>query len=188
MADFELALSMMTLARTKATGLLEVQKGEKRHRIEWAAGHPVFAIENTHGETLGRLLVRQGLLTASQYEAAIERMTARASSEREALFGDTVVEDRLPRFQASSAGAPQSAPLEDRPLPAARGTRLEVEAVLGRSGCRLLPLRRGAAHLARDAVDGPGQARPVPRGPRGALAAADHQRGRREVNPPSRRG
>jgi hypothetical protein len=92
MADFELALSMMTLARTKATGVLEVEKAEKRAEIEWSAGHPVFATENTHGETLGRLLVRQGLLTAPQYEAAIQRMADRSTGDREALFGDTVVE------------------------------------------------------------------------------------------------
>jgi len=92
MGDFGLATAMMGLKREGATGMLHVLAGEKRTRIQWLAGKPVYADASAGGETLGRLLLRQGHLTSGQYRIAIDKMTDRLSANEEIRFGQVVVQ------------------------------------------------------------------------------------------------
>lgn len=55
-------------------------------------GTPVFAEEGTHGETLGRLLLRQKKLTQEQYVEIIAKMTDALVINEQLRFGEVAVE------------------------------------------------------------------------------------------------
>lgn len=86
--ETHLARVLVRLERERATGLLEVDVGDGALRTTFHVreGLVVYAESGTVGETLGRLLVRRGVINAEQYAAILRRMT------------DALVEDELMRF------------------------------------------------------------------------------------------
>jgi hypothetical protein len=70
---------------------LEVTSEGVKTSIYLASGKPVFAEEGTLGETLGRILVRQRVLTEAQYASVIERMADFAEGTTPPRFGEVAV-------------------------------------------------------------------------------------------------
>ena len=66
---------MVVLRAERRSGVLAVETGAVRTFVYLRAGVPVFAEEASSGETLGRMLVRQGVLTREQHADVISRMT-----------------------------------------------------------------------------------------------------------------
>jgi tetratricopeptide (TPR) repeat protein len=87
-----LVRSLLTLRKERRSGVLVVRTGEVRTFIYLDQGTPVFAEEGTHGETLGRLLVRQGKLTQAQYVEVIGKMTDAFVINEQLRFGEVCVE------------------------------------------------------------------------------------------------
>jgi hypothetical protein len=87
-----LVRSMLALRGEKRTGVLWVQTGEVRTFVYLKRGVPVFAEEGTHGETLGRLLVRQGVLTQEDYGLIIGKMTDALVLNEQLRFGEVAIE------------------------------------------------------------------------------------------------
>src|SRR3954464_1701267 len=73
---------LLELQETRKAGALDVTGPGARVRLFVEDGKVVFADEGTLGETLGRILVREQVLTQEQYSAAIEWMSdARAAGK-----------------------------------------------------------------------------------------------------------
>ncbi len=94
MASTRPNLLQALLARQKegATGVFEVRSGDAATFLYVARGKPVFAEDGTLGETLGRLLVREHVLTEEQYIAVIRRMTEALIGNEQMRFGEVVIE------------------------------------------------------------------------------------------------
>lgn len=82
---------LLKLAQEGQTGVLEVRAEDLVTIVYFDAGTPVFAEEGTLGESLGRVLVRQGKLTQQQYAAVIHRMTRCVIDNEQARFGEVAV-------------------------------------------------------------------------------------------------
>jgi hypothetical protein len=89
---FALLRSMLTIQRAGETGVLDIERDGVRTYVYFRAGRAVFAEESTLGETLGRLLLRLGLLTDEQHDRAIARMTDALIRNEQMRFGEVVVE------------------------------------------------------------------------------------------------
>jgi DNA-binding response OmpR family regulator/curved DNA-binding protein CbpA len=61
------------LYRKKHTGLLHLQHGEAKKIIYLKEGYPIFARSNVLNECLGRMLVREGVITEVDCDASVER-------------------------------------------------------------------------------------------------------------------
>lgn len=86
-----LVRSLLTLRKERRSGVLNITDGVRTF-IYLDQGTPVFAEEGTHGETLGRLLVRQGKLTQAQYVEVIGKMTDAFVINEQLRFGEVCVE------------------------------------------------------------------------------------------------
>jgi hypothetical protein len=86
----ELVAALLALQREHKSGVMEITSEGVKTSIYIASGKPVFAEEGTLGETLGRILVRQRVLTEEQYAAVIERM-ADPGDGSALRFGEVVV-------------------------------------------------------------------------------------------------
>lgn len=71
----------------KATGLLHLQRGEAKKIIYIKDGYPIFARSNVLSECLGRMLVRDGVITQVDCDASVER-----SRESGRLQGTVLIE------------------------------------------------------------------------------------------------
>jgi tetratricopeptide (TPR) repeat protein len=87
-----LARSIAALRQKQRTGRLSVDADSSRTFVYLRQGHIVFAEEGTQGETLGRLLVRQKLLSQEQYLSVLSKMTDALVSNEQIRFGETAVE------------------------------------------------------------------------------------------------
>ncbi len=92
-----LVSQLIALRVEQRTGVLALRCGDVSTSIMLRAGEIVFAEEDAHVETLGRLLVRQKKLTQEQYEHVIARMagasdTSEAASSEQLRFGELAVE------------------------------------------------------------------------------------------------
>ncbi len=85
------AVELVRLAQEGQTGVLEVRAEGLVTIVYFESGTPVFAEEGTLGESLGRVLVRQGKLTQQQYAAVIHRMTRSVMENEQARFGEVAV-------------------------------------------------------------------------------------------------
>ncbi|MEA2752007.1 MAG: hypothetical protein QOI41_6150 [Myxococcales bacterium] len=83
---------LLELQQTRKSGALDVAGPSARVRLFVEDGHVVFADEGTVGETLGRILVREHVLTQEQYGAAIEWMSDLRSAGKTAKLGEVFVE------------------------------------------------------------------------------------------------
>ena len=61
------------LYREKQTGLLQLRQGEAKKIIYIKDGYPIFARSNVLNECLGRMLVREGVITEVDCDASVER-------------------------------------------------------------------------------------------------------------------
>lgn len=87
-----LVRSLLALRKERRSGVLTVQTEGVRTFVYLDQGTPVFAEEGTHGETLGRLLLRQGKLTQAQYVEVIGKMTDAFVINEQLRFGEVCVE------------------------------------------------------------------------------------------------
>ena len=84
--------SMLVLRDEKRSGVLEVEAEGVRTSIYLLDGVPVFAAEATAGETLGRLLVRQGVMTQEECNVVLARMTAVPAGKEPQRFGAAAID------------------------------------------------------------------------------------------------
>lgn len=88
-----LVRSLLTLRKERRSGVLTVTpEGAAKTFIYLDEGTPVFAEEGTHGETLGRLLLKQKKLTQEQYVEVIAKMTDALFINEQLRFGELAVE------------------------------------------------------------------------------------------------
>lgn len=101
---------LLAVRREGLTGVMEVQGEDVCTLVYFREGIPVFAEEGTLGETLGRVLMRQGRLSADQYHQVLERVTVALMDSEEVRFGDVAVRlGYLTREQVDAALAEQVA-------------------------------------------------------------------------------
>jgi tetratricopeptide (TPR) repeat protein len=87
-----LALAMLAAQRDRRSGVFDVlAKGVHTH-VYFSNGRVVFVEQGSLGDTLGRVLVREGKLTDEQYAKVIERMTQRLVESEQMRFGEVVAE------------------------------------------------------------------------------------------------
>jgi len=88
----DLAGALLEIARARETGVLDVQSGTLRTRVFLREGAAVSAEGGTLRETLGRMLLRDRVLTESEYTRVIERMTERVFANEHQRMGEVLVE------------------------------------------------------------------------------------------------
>jgi len=88
----ELVRLVAAIAEERRVGVLDVRAEGVTTLLYFSNGKIVFAEEGSLGETLGRILVRDGLLTQEQYAKVIERMTAALVESEQMRFGEAAVE------------------------------------------------------------------------------------------------
>ena len=85
--------SLLTLRREKRSGVLAVKaEGGSVTYVYLEHGTPVFVEDTTSGETLGRLLRREGAITQAQYVEVLGRMTDAFVLNEQLRFGEVAVE------------------------------------------------------------------------------------------------
>jgi hypothetical protein len=82
---------LFEICQAGQSGVLEVEADGVCTAVYLARGVPVFAEEGTLGETLGRLLLRDGVLSQDQYARIIERMTSSVMGAEQMRFGEIAV-------------------------------------------------------------------------------------------------
>jgi tetratricopeptide (TPR) repeat protein len=87
-----LVVSMLTLHREGRTGVVTIKSEGVTTFVYLRDGVAVFAEEGTTGETLGRLLVRQQLLTQAQYVEILGTMTDALVLNEQLRFGEVATE------------------------------------------------------------------------------------------------
>lgn len=89
-----LARAMLIAQAEQRSGIFEVKADGARTRVYFAKGKVVFADQGSLGDTLGRILVREGKLTTHQYTSAIGRMKERLAEggNEQMRFGEALVE------------------------------------------------------------------------------------------------
>ncbi len=80
----------------RASGVLHVQQGRKRKRIEFREGRPVAVRSNLLNECFGNLLVRTGRITQAQLAESVRRMKSGQGPQGEILVAmQLIAEDEL---------------------------------------------------------------------------------------------
>ncbi len=93
MADAaDLARALLDLHRARQTAVLTIQGPGIRTVVYFREGAAVWAGEGAVDRTLGRMLLRDGLLDPDQYGAVIERMSTALTAGKELRFGEVAVE------------------------------------------------------------------------------------------------
>ena len=82
---------LLDLSREKRSGVLDVDGEGACTVIYVSRGVPVFAEEGTLGETLGRMLMREKVLTEAQYGQIIDRMTSSVMGAEQMRFGEVAI-------------------------------------------------------------------------------------------------
>ncbi|MCA9617287.1 MAG: hypothetical protein KC586_31210, partial [Myxococcales bacterium] len=77
--------------RRRASGMLEIRREGVTTVLYLDEGEPVFAESSALAETLGRVLLLEGALTADQYAAVVREMTERIVDAEPMRFGETAV-------------------------------------------------------------------------------------------------
>jgi hypothetical protein len=79
------------LVAERRTGVLDVRADGVRTAIYFEDGKPLFAEDDGLGETFGRLLVRQGVITNEQFIRVIDEMTRTGTGDNQLRFGEVAV-------------------------------------------------------------------------------------------------
>ena len=83
--------AVLGLVADRRTGVLDVRSGGLRTQIYFDYGKPLFAEDEAPGETFGRLLMRQGVITNEQFVRVIDEMTRAAAGNSQLRFGEVAV-------------------------------------------------------------------------------------------------
>ncbi|HSY39797.1 MAG TPA: DUF4388 domain-containing protein, partial [Polyangia bacterium] len=83
--------AVLGLIADRRTGVLDVRSDGLRTKIYFDYGKPLFAEDEALGETFGRLLMRQGVLTNDQFVRVIDEMTRVATGDSQLRFGEVAV-------------------------------------------------------------------------------------------------
>jgi len=83
---YSLVEAVSELIVDRRTGVLDVRADGVGTRIYFAAGKPVFAEDDAPGETFGRLLMRQGVITNAEFVRVIDAMTLAAKGGQPAAL------------------------------------------------------------------------------------------------------
>jgi tetratricopeptide (TPR) repeat protein len=83
--------AMLAGQTERRTGVFTVRAEQVETRVYVAAGSVVFAVKGALGDTLGRVLVREGKLTGEQYEVALKRMMRAEPGNEPMRFGEALV-------------------------------------------------------------------------------------------------
>src|SRR5215471_10382421 len=83
--------AMLDLVAARRTGVLDVLSEGVRTQIFFEDGRPVFADDEALGESFGRLLMRQGVITNDQFVRVIDEMTRVAMGNNQLRFGEVAV-------------------------------------------------------------------------------------------------
>ncbi len=86
-SDYTVPLQLQQLYRDKATGLLHLNRGDAKKVIYIKKGYPVFARSNVLSECLGRMLVKEGVITQVDCDQSVE-----LSKEKGRLQGTMLIE------------------------------------------------------------------------------------------------
>ncbi|MCD6580876.1 MAG: response regulator [Desulfuromusa sp.] len=87
LSDYTIPLQLQQLYRGKVTGLLHLQRGEAKKIIYIREGYPIFTRSNVLSECLGRMLVKEGVITQVDCDESVER-----SKESGRLQGTVLIE------------------------------------------------------------------------------------------------
>ena len=132
----DLVVSMLALHREGRTGVATIESEGVRTFVYLREGVVVFAEEGTNGETLGRLLVRQQLLSQEHYVEIIGKMTDAFVLNEQLRFGEVAVELGYLTEDQVRKGASRPDPLEDRARLPATGGDVAVRGLGGARGRR----------------------------------------------------
>jgi len=88
----QLVQALLQLQRDRSTGLLAVNAENVTTLVYFDGGRLVYAEEGALGETLGRLLVSSGALTAEQYAHAVDMMAAQTVNAESLKMGEVLVQ------------------------------------------------------------------------------------------------
>ncbi len=91
-ASLMLAAALVELAAAGETGVLEVACDGLRTRFFLSDGSVVSAEGGSLRETLGRMLLRNGTLSKTDYNRVIERMTEQVMANEQQRMGEVLVE------------------------------------------------------------------------------------------------
>ncbi len=83
--------AVLGLVADRRTGVLDVRSEGLRTRIYFDYGKLLFAEDEALGETFGRLLMRQGVITNEQFVRVIDEMTRAATGDSQLRFGEVAV-------------------------------------------------------------------------------------------------
>jgi hypothetical protein len=102
--ETHLARTLLSLEREHAHGLLDIEAEGGLTTYYLRDGKIVFAEAGIVGETLGRLLVRQGILSPEQYATILRRMTDALVHDELMRFGEVAMELGYLSSEQVSAG------------------------------------------------------------------------------------
>lgn len=88
----DLVAALLLAQAERRSGVFDVHAEGARTQVFLSDGSVVFAEQGTLGDTLGRVLVREGKLTTEQYTAAIQRMVQGLVESEQMRFGEVAVE------------------------------------------------------------------------------------------------
>ncbi|MCK6550125.1 hypothetical protein L6R52_30095 [Myxococcota bacterium] len=91
-ADPSFAGLLVELWRTSATGVLDVEAESVRTTVFFLNGEPVFAEHGAVADSLGRTLVRTGLVTEAQLSRAFEHLAVRPAGSEQMRLGEVLIE------------------------------------------------------------------------------------------------
>ena len=83
--------AVLGLVTDRRTGLLDVRSDGLRTQIYFDYGKPLFAEDEEPGESFGRLLMRQGVISNDQFVRVIDEMTRAATGNSRLRFGEVAV-------------------------------------------------------------------------------------------------
>jgi tetratricopeptide (TPR) repeat protein len=88
----DIVTALLALERDHATGVLDFRAQGVLTRVFVDKGVPIFAEAGVLGETLGHVLVREGVLTSGQFAAVVRKMTDAIVDDENVRFGEVIVE------------------------------------------------------------------------------------------------
>src|SRR5580765_2028760 len=83
--------AVLDLVADRRTGVLDIRSDDHRTQIYFDDGKPLFAEDDAPGESFGRLLMRQGVITNDQFVRVIDEMTRAAAGNNPLRFGEVAV-------------------------------------------------------------------------------------------------
>jgi len=83
--------AVLEIVADRRAGVLDVKSDGLRTQIYFADGKPQFAEDEALGESFGRLLMRQGVITNEQFVRVIDEMGRAAAGNNQLRFGEVAV-------------------------------------------------------------------------------------------------